>query len=154
MKSLYSVPSGKDRLDRNIKQMKTIKMVRRKELNQIYLLWTLKSKLKGRRWRSWRIWSWPDLLHEDEMFSGLEPETWWCQHIQWLNLTSSKKRGKPNPLSVAKEWRESQKTWAKHRWTLCCSLRAWITRKTVFSAKNSISKPTESSGWLQAAKKA
>lgn len=35
MKSLYSVPSGKDRLDRNIEQMKTIKMVRRKELNHL-----------------------------------------------------------------------------------------------------------------------
>lgn len=79
--------------------------------------------------------------------------TWWCQDVQWLNLTSPKKRGKPNPLFAAKKWRESQKTWAKHRWTLCCSLRASITTKTVFSAKNSISKPTESSGWLQRAKK-
>lgn len=48
MKSLNSVPSGKDRLEGNIKKMKTqlpLKQVRRKELNQIDLMWTSKSKL-------------------------------------------------------------------------------------------------------------
>lgn len=46
MKSLNSVPSGRDRLDRNMEKVKTIKMCEKKEeMKQIYLLWTLKSKL-------------------------------------------------------------------------------------------------------------
>lgn len=46
MKSLNSVPSGRDRLDRNMEKVKTTKMCEKKEeMKQIYLLWTLKSKL-------------------------------------------------------------------------------------------------------------
>lgn len=46
MKSLNSVPSGRDRLDRNMEKVKPTKMCEKKEeMKQIYLLWTLKSKL-------------------------------------------------------------------------------------------------------------